>query len=50
MGLNGNRFKDREGVVFCPECKGYPPLKNIDGRFVPQCETCGGQGKIPTAL
>lgn len=47
MGLNGNRFKPRAGAIDCPECHGYPPLKNIDGRFVPQCATCGGHGRSP---
>ncbi|MGE3077277.1 MAG: hypothetical protein AB7J35_21105 [Dehalococcoidia bacterium] len=41
MGLNGNRFKQPTGRKPCPECLGYPPLKVIDGRFQPQCDTCG---------
>lgn len=46
MSLNGNRFKISPENKPCPECLGYPPLKVIDGRFQPQCETCGGRGTV----
>ncbi len=46
MGLSGNRLKDRPVAVFCPECHGSQALVKADGRFVPTCATCGGQGQI----
>jgi DnaJ-class molecular chaperone len=46
MGLNGNRFKVGPGRQPCPQCHGYPPLVNVDGRFVPTCDTRGGQGSV----
>lgn len=47
MALNGNRFKLSDRSKPCPECHGYPGLKLRDGRLVPECVTCGGDGYVP---
>ena len=47
MGINGNRFNTSPASMPCPLCHGYPPLIVRDGRHVPTCDACGGQGSVP---